>query len=90
MTYENWIDLIGWIGSIEVILAYALISMQKVTARNLGYQLLNGTGAVFLILNTLYYGSYPSTFINVVWLIIAGVAIFQMFTTRTSTLSSKK
>ena len=78
MTYENWIDLIGWIGSLEVILAYALISMQKVSAKNYYYQVLNGTGAVFLIINTIYYGSYPSTFINIVWLVIAALGIFQL------------
>jgi hypothetical protein len=78
MTYENWIDIIGWIGSLEVILAYAMISMQKVTSKSLLYQVLNGTGAVFLIVNTLYYTSYPSTFINVVWLVIATIAISRM------------
>jgi hypothetical protein len=90
MTYQNWIDLIGWIGSLEVILAYALISMQKVTAKNYLYQTLNGTGAVFLIINTVYYGSYPSTFINIVWLIIAGIAIFQLLTTKSNVQTEKK
>lgn len=79
MTYENWIDLIGWVGSVEVIIAYGLVSLQKVTARHTGYQILNGTGAIFLIVNTLYYGSYPSTFINIVWLVIASIALVQIF-----------
>ncbi|MCG8389002.1 MAG: hypothetical protein MJA30_25840 [Cytophagales bacterium] len=69
------IDIVGWIGSVEVILAYGLISYHKITAKSIVYQLLNLTGGAFLIINTIYYGAYPSTAINVVWLIIAAVAI---------------
>jgi hypothetical protein len=59
------------------VVAYALISNGKVTAKNFYYHLLNLTGAIFLIINTVYYGSYPSTFINIFWLVIAGTAIYQ-------------
>ena len=69
------VDIIGWIGSIEVILAYGLISYHKITAKSMGYQLLNLTGGAFLVINTVYYGAYPSTAINVVWLVIASFAI---------------
>lgn len=74
-----FIDIIGWVGSVEVILAYALISYHKITAKSLSYQLLNLTGGAFLIVNTVYYGAYPSTAINVVWLIIATAAIYNIF-----------
>ena len=73
------IDIIGWIGSIEVIAAYGLNSYQKIKSDSLVFQLLNLTGGIFLIINTLYYSAYPSTFINVVWVIIASVAIVQIF-----------
>lgn len=71
MDLKFWVDLLGWIGSIEVILAYFLISNQKLTGRSTVFQMLNLTGALFLILNTVYYQAYPSTFINVVWVFIA-------------------
>jgi len=35
------------------------------------YQTLNAVGSVFLLFNTLYYGAYPSTFVNAAWLLIA-------------------
>ena len=79
-----WIDIIGWIGSFEVIIAYFLISAHRIDANNIYYQILNGTGAAFLVINTIYYGAYPSTFINIVWLIIAGVAIIKMIFQRSS------
>ena len=82
--YELWIDIIGWVGSLEVILAYALISYHKITAKSMLYQMLNLTGGAFLIINTIYYGAYPSTAINVVWLIIASIAIFNIYNSRKS------
>ena len=82
--YELWIDIIGWVGSLEVILAYALISYHKITAKSMMYQMLNLTGGAFLIINTIYYGAYPSTAINVVWLIIASIAIFNIYKSRGS------
>jgi hypothetical protein len=85
LNMENrlWIDIVGWIGSIEVVLAYFLISNHRLTAKNIYYQILNWTGAFFLIINTIYYGAYPSTFINIVWLIIASVAILNAIKVRT-------
>ena len=74
------IDLMGWIGSVEVIAAYGLNSYQKLKSDSIIFQLLNLTGAIFLIINTIYYHAYPSAFINVVWVIIASVAIGRMLT----------
>jgi hypothetical protein len=73
------IDLIGWIGSVEVIAAYGLNSYQKIKSDSIYFQVLNLTGGVFLIINTIYYHAYPSAFINVVWVIIATIAIARMF-----------
>ncbi len=77
MTAKNWIDLIGWIGSAEVIAAYVMISYFTITSKLL-YQVLNLTGAIFLIINTFYYEAYPSTFTNFVWVTIALVALFRL------------
>lgn len=73
------IDIIGWIGSVEVIAAYGLNSYQKIKSDSLLFQILNLTGGIFLIINTYYLRAYPSTFINIVWVVIASVAIIQIF-----------
>lgn len=72
------IDILGWVGSVEVILAYGLNSYQKIKSDSVLFQVLNLTGAAFLIVNTIYYGAYPSTFINIVWVVIAVVALFRI------------
>jgi len=78
MINDLTVNIIGWIGSFEVVLAYALISYNKVDAKSILYQLLNLTGSIFLIVNTIYYHAIPSAFVNVIWSIIAIFAIFQI------------
>ncbi|HEY8401923.1 MAG TPA: hypothetical protein VIK89_11710 [Cytophagaceae bacterium] len=79
------IDIIGWIGGLEVLLAYFLVSSQKIKGTGLVYQYLNLTGAIFLIINTVYLSAYPSAFVNVIWVGIAGYSIYKYFRTKKST-----
>lgn len=72
------VDILGWIGSIEVIAAYFLISSNRVQSSSVLFQILNLSGAILLIINTIYYGAYPSSLINVVWVGIAGYALVKM------------
>jgi hypothetical protein len=76
---QDVIDIIGWIGSLEVIAAYMMVSFEfgKKIDRKV-YQGLNLTGSLFLIINTIFHGAYPSAFVNVVWLIIAAIALFNL------------
>ena len=67
------IDVIGWIGAVSILVAYALVSTKKLEGNSPPYQLLNLAGGACLIANTIYYKAYPSTFVNLVW---AGTAIY--------------
>ena len=80
------IDIIGWIGSFEVIAAYGLNSYQKIKTDSFLFQFLNLTGALFLIVNTIFYKAYPSAFINIVWVIIAILSLFRLFKKKNSVL----
>lgn len=75
---EAWITALGWIGSVAVIAAYALNSLQKIKSDSISFQLLNLSGAVLLIINSVFKEAYPFTFINTVWAIIAIVSIVRM------------
>jgi len=83
---KTFIDVIGWIGSVEVILAYGLNSYQKIRSDSLLFQILNLTGAAFLIANTVYYGAFPSAFINVIWVLIAIPAIYKIIRNQKSAI----
>ena len=72
------IDILGWLGAIELIAAYGLISYKKVDADSAFFQWLNFTGSIFLIVNTYYYHAYPSAIVNVFWLFIAFFALVKI------------
>ena len=69
------IDLVGWVGAAAVLVAYAAVSTHRVSGTATSYQSLNAAGSVCLLLNTLYYGAYPSTVVNGIWLAIAFYAM---------------
>jgi len=64
------VNLLGWIGSFLLIAAYYLNSKNWFTAQSFWYQLLNLIGSLFLIVNTVYFGAYPSAAVNVIWVFI--------------------
>lgn len=72
------INLIGWFGVSAVLLAYLLLSFSFLSSHNLIYQLLNGIGAIFLIVESAWRNDYPFTFLNVVWAAVALWAIIQI------------
>ena len=71
------INIIGWLGSIGVLLAYVLVSTNRLKGDSVPYQMLNLFGSIFLMTNTIYFGAYPSTFVNLVWLFIAIFALIR-------------
>ncbi len=71
------IDVVGWAGAALLLVAYGLVSARKVTGGSAAYQLLNLGGSILLMANTAYYGAYPSTFVNVIWLLIATGALWK-------------
>ena len=71
------IDIIGWLGSILVVAAYALNIYGKLSSDSTSYYALNITGSAGLIVNTLYHHAIPSMVVNVVWIAIALVALFK-------------
>ncbi len=69
------LNLLGWAGAFLLLLAYALVSFRKLEADSETYQWLNITASILLLINTIYYGAYPSSFVNAAWTVIAFFAI---------------
>jgi hypothetical protein len=70
-------EIIGWVGSLLIVVMYGLNSYQKIKSDSLTYYLSNITGGVFLIIYSVYKEAHPNTFINVVWVLIALPAIIK-------------
>ncbi|HEX4850433.1 MAG TPA: hypothetical protein VFV08_06480 [Puia sp.] len=71
----NWIDLIGWLGSAMVIAAYGLNMYGKISADTILYYMLNILGSACLIVNTFYHNAIPSAVVNIIWILIAILAL---------------
>ncbi len=73
---DFWIDALGWLGGLMVVVAYFLISSGKVKSNAVSFQFLNLVGSIFLIINTYEKGAYPSTVVNIIWV---GIALFGFY-----------
>jgi len=71
------VDISGWIGSFMLIAAYYLNSKNRMDAQSTIYQLLNVIGSLLLILNTVFYGAYPSSVVNIIWVFIGTHYLFR-------------
>lgn len=74
------IEIIGWVGSAAVLVAYGLNSYQKMKSDSAIFYILNLMGGLFLIVYTIHKEAYANAFINIAWVAIAGIAIVKLFT----------
>jgi uncharacterized membrane protein YedE/YeeE len=69
------IDVFGWIGAAALLVAYWMVSTRRADGTAMSYQSLNLIGSVLVLVNSLYYGAYPSVAVNGVWIVIGAYAI---------------
>ena len=72
------IDIAGWYGAAAIVGAYFLNSFGFVHANSLAYQALNLTGAVGIIIEASSKKDWPSMALNIVWILIALVALVRI------------
>ena len=63
-----------------ILLAYYLISRNKIQGQSFAYQGMNLLGAVGLVINSGYHNAIPSLALNLIWFAIAVVAIWNVWT----------
>lgn len=71
-------DILGWVGMILVLIAYALLSTNKIDNGKL-YQLLNFFAALFMAIGLLPKNAWFSFALQVVWGIVAIIALIKIF-----------
>lgn len=75
-------EIAGWAGALLILLAYALLSMGKVTGQSALYQGMNVAGAAGFIVNGWWHGAIPSAALNVIWILIGGFALLRILKRR--------
>jgi hypothetical protein len=77
------ISILGWVGVALVLLAYGLVSTRRLPPTSAVYQWLNLSGAGLILVNSWYFGAFPSVGINAAWI---GIATFALLNNRRRTL----
>ncbi len=85
---EIAVEVAGWAGASLILAAYLLLSMGRVTGQSLLYQGMNVAGAAGFIVNGWWHGAVPSAVLNVVWMMIGGVALWRITSRRRSMAGS--
>ena len=85
---EFAVEAAGWIGAALILLAYLLLSMGKFTGQSLLYQGMNIVGAAGFTINGWWHNALPSAVLNVIWMLIGGVALWRILAKRSSSTSA--
>lgn len=72
---NNLYPILGWVGTLAYLLAYFLLSINKIKANQPVYHAMNIIGAVGLTINAIYYADLPNVVVNFVWGLIAVIAL---------------
>jgi hypothetical protein len=81
-TLDVWMEVAGWAGSAMVVLAYAMLSMNKWKSSDVIYQMMNLAGSTLLIIFTLYKRAFPPATVNTIWAVIALLSVIQIVINR--------
>jgi len=71
-------EIVGWYGVMAVLLAYALTAFAVIASASWAFVLLNLTGALALALMAYRKKDRQPMVLNVVWALIALVALFEL------------
>lgn len=71
-------EVAGWYGAVAIILSYFLVSFGVIPSNSFTFQFLNLTGALGLMMVSLRKKVYQTVILNIIWSIIAIIAIIQI------------
>ena len=82
---EIAVEVVGWGGAVLILLAYLLLSSERLTGQSLVYQGMNVVGAAGFVVNGWWHGAIPSASLNELWLLIGAIASWRIVRKRSST-----
>jgi len=75
-------DLIGIFGVVLIVIAYILLQVEKMDARDLSFSLLNAIGALLIIVSLMFDWNLASFLMEFIWLMISLYGILKYFKVR--------
>lgn len=74
-----WIEVVGWVGMVMLLLNFYLASHQYLDDTKYLYHFLNIIGAVGVMINAFNKGVLAVGFIEVAWSVIALVGVYNVY-----------
>ena len=71
------VQIAGWVGTVLILVAYFLLSFNKISATSRNYQLMNLIGAVGLGINVFCQQAWPALVLEIIWGTIAILALLR-------------
>jgi len=66
-----WYDLIGNFGVALMVLGYLLLQAERLRSSDLSYSLMNGVGALLVVVSLLYRFNLSAFLVEIFWLLIS-------------------
>ena len=67
----TWFDLAGFIGVLMIVVAYLLLQLDKLPSSSPSYSLLNGAGALLIIISLVFRFNLSAFIVEVFWFLIS-------------------
>ena len=81
------VEVAGWIGAALILFAYLLVTRGRLTGQSLAFQWMNLLGALGFVINGWWHQALPSASLNVIWMLIAAVALWRLWKRKGSSTS---
>jgi multidrug transporter EmrE-like cation transporter len=74
-----WYDILGTVGVAVIVVAYFLLQTGRMRSEQLAYSVMNGVGAVLILISLYYDFNFPSLVVEFFWLLISLYGIARYF-----------
>jgi multidrug transporter EmrE-like cation transporter len=75
----TWLDLIGNIGVIVLMITYLMLQLSKLRSDGLAYSILNAAGASLIVISLFVNFNLSAFIMEVFWVLISFVGIYRYF-----------
>ena len=74
-----WYDFVGSVGVVTIISTYVLLQTEKLSSGGLAYSVLNGLGALLIVVSLLYSFNFAAFVVESLWVLISVYGIIKYF-----------
>ena len=79
----EWHDIVGTAGAAIILVSYFLLQMQRISSRALSYSVLNGLGALLILVSLSIEFNLSAFVVEAFWLLISVIGVVRCLTGRT-------